>query len=94
MDAIRRPPLAQESRASTPSEDLSPAGAPSATPPRGRTRTRKSPLSRGKPAASGSTKKNRGAKPESVAWEEALSRAVGAVSKVDADACAPKLANP
>lgn len=66
-----------------------------ATASRGRGRTGNTPATAGgygRPGGGGGGfAVGDAAKQESAAWEVAMSQAVGAVVKVDADACAPKL---
>lgn len=61
------------------------------TPPRGRARFRGTSGRYGPRGGAGSVKKEGGADLEVVEWEKALSRAVGAMAKIDADACATRL---
>ena len=90
---LHNPTFQQEIRTSPRQlDDVSPVEkVRDATPPRGRERTRVMPGHSGACASGISVSKKRDAKPEASIWEEALSRAVGAVAKVDVDARAPKL---
>lgn len=88
---------AQESPRSPPQDiaeetSLSPERVPKVlTPARGRARFRGTPGRYDNHATVGGVKKEEGADLEVVEWKKALSRAVGAMAKIDADACATRL---
>lgn len=60
------------------------------TPARGREHFRRTPGRYDAHTAVGSIKKEESADHEAVEWKKALSRAVGAMAKIDADACATR----